>query len=128
MNLYAFLMVGMGGFAGSVARYATVRLIDGRLNSFFPYGTFAVNVTGSLILGIVIGVLDQPGEKTNLRLLLTTGFCGGFTTFSSFAFENINLINQKLTTTALLYTLLSIVIGFIAVACGVFIGRWINNA
>jgi CrcB protein len=128
MNIYGILLVGIGGFFGSIARYMTVQMIDGRINSVFPYGTLAVNVIGCFILGLISGMFYQQLSKDNLRLLLATGFCGGFTTFSAFALENFNLVNEKLAVTSVLYAILSMVLGFAAVAAGVVIGRLLTAA
>lgn len=127
MNIYSILVVGAGGFLGSIIRYVTVLFVDKKLNSFFPYGTLAVNILGSFILGMVVGVaLKQTGLSGNWKLFLTTGFCGGFTTFSAFSFENINLIQQRMVATSISYTLCSIVFGFLAVAGGVVVGKFIS--
>ena len=124
MNFYQLLLVGSGGFFGSVARYLTSRTIDAKLNSVFPYGTFAVNVIGSFILGIVyIVAMRKTGGSDNIRLLLGTGFCGGFTTFSAFAFENLNLLDQKLIGSSLIYITASLVFGVIAVFAGIAVGK-----
>lgn len=124
MSFYKILLVGCGGFFGSIARYITAQTIDSRLNAVFPYGTLAVNIAGSLILGIIFGIFSQKsGDWTNVKLLLITGFCGGFTTFSAFAFENLQLFQQRLVGTALLYIITSLVFGLLAVWVGVAIGR-----
>jgi CrcB protein len=128
MNLNTILLVGTGGFFGSIARYVTVRLVDGKLNGVFPYGTLLVNVAGSFILGLIMGVIyKQAAVSNNWKIFLTTGFCGGFTTFSAFAFENVNLFEQKLIGTSVAYTLISIVLGVCAVFAGMMLGRIINN-
>jgi fluoride exporter len=83
-----------------------------------------VNIIGSFILGIVIAWASRKGAGSeNMRLLLATGFCGGFTTFSAFAFENLTLIEQKMIGSALLYISLSLILGVLAVYAGIMIGR-----
>ena len=120
------MIVGLGGFLGSVARYITVRFIDGKLNALIPYGTLAVNVIGSFLLGIIyMLVLRKTGSTDNARLFLGVGFCGGFTTFSAFALENFSLIQQKLIGTSLLYVAASIVAGILALAAGVWVSRFL---
>jgi fluoride exporter len=122
MSLYNFLLVGIGGFFGSIARYATSRSIDIKLNSIFPYGTMAVNIIGSFILGMVIAWASKRSVGVeNLRLLLATGFCGGFTTFSAFALENLNMVQQRMIGSALLYALISLILGAVAVYTGILI-------
>ena len=126
MDIYKILVVGLGGFLGSAARYVTVRSVDEKLNAVFPYGTLAVNVIGSFLLGIVYSlVLRKAGITENWRLFLSAGFCGGFTTFSAFTRENFNLIQQKLIGTSLAYTSLSLIAGLFALIAGVWIGRFL---
>lgn len=118
------LLVGLGGFFGSIARYLTYLLIDKRITSLFPWSTFAVNVAGSLLLGIIMGIMIKSTLiNDNMRLLLAIGFCGSFTTFSTFAYENMFLYHQKALITALIYTLLSLIVGIAAVFGGYFIGK-----
>jgi len=126
MDIYKILAVGIGGFLGSVARYITVKAVDDKLNAVFPYGTFTVNVVGSLLLGIIYTLaLRKAGVTENWRLFLGAGFCGGFTTFSAFAWENFSLIQQKFIGTSLLYASASVLIGLFALAVGVWIGRFL---
>lgn len=126
MNLYTLLIVGLGGFAGSTLRFLTVRLVDSRLNALFPFGTLTVNVIGSFILGIIYMLATrQAGISENARLFLAIGFCGGFTTFSAFALENFNLIEQKLISTSLLYILISVVLGILSLAAGIWASRFL---
>jgi CrcB protein len=124
MNITSILMVGAGGFFGSIARYITVQLIDRNLNSIFPYGTLAVNVFGSFILGLIFGLMQKHvGSHDHWKLFLTTGFCGGFTTFSAFAFENVNFLQQRMMITSLSYILISIIASFAAVIGGIFLAK-----
>jgi CrcB protein len=126
MTFYNMLLVGGGGFLGSIARYITSRSIDDKLNSVFPYGTLIVNIAGSFIIGILYGWLSRKGEGESIRLLLGTGFCGGFTTYSAFAFENVNLWQQKMHAPSIMYIIATLVIGFLAVAGGISIGKSIS--
>ena len=118
------LIVGVGGFIGSVARF-----LVSKLNLYWhflsiPMGTLTVNITGSLIIGILTGVASKSELLSyNLRLFLMVGICGGFTTFSSFTNENFTLIQNGQLITALLYTGLSVFLGFSAV----YIGYMITN-
>ncbi len=90
-----FLLVGIGGFIGSVTRYLTASYLTKVFPSAFPYGTFAVNIIGCLIVGIVYGLSERFSWFTpEWRLFLATGLCGGYTTFSSFAYENIQLLQN----------------------------------
>jgi CrcB protein len=125
MNAYHILLVGTGGFFGSIARYITTISIDKRLNSFFPYGTLTVNLLGSFFLGLILSVVIKKTGTTGeqWKLLLGTGFCGGFTTFSAFAFENVSLLDARFPGTAVLYTALSLAFGVVAVWAGMLLGR-----
>lgn len=126
MNLYTLLIVGLGGFVGSTLRFLTVRLVDSKLNVLFPFGTLTVNIVGSFLLGIIYMLATrQAGISENTRLFLAVGFCGGFTTFSAFALENFSLIEQKLIGTSLLYILISVVLGILALAAGIWASRFI---
>jgi len=103
-----------------------VKSVDERLNAVFPYGTLTVNVLGSFLLGVIyILTLRKAGVTENWRLFLGAGFCGGFTTFSAFAWENFNLIQQKLIVTSLIYSSVSLVAGLFALIVGVWIGRFL---
>nr|WP_307766986.1 fluoride efflux transporter CrcB [uncultured Prevotella sp.] len=112
------MLVGFGSFFGGVVRYLVTRMLSAMVVSSYPLGTFAVNVLGCFIIGFVsalpVGSLLSP----NTRLLLTTGLCGGFTTFSTFMNENATLLKDGMPTTALLYTFASFLLGFLAVVGG----------
>jgi fluoride exporter len=117
--LKQLLIVGLGGFIGSVARFMVQKL---NLHWHFlsiPIGTLTVNILGSLIIGLIIGITAKTEFLSpNLRLFLMVGFCGGFTTFSSFTSENLTLMQNGQFVTALLYTGASIILGFSAVYLG----------
>ena len=125
MSAYKLFVVGLGGAIGSIARYIVAKLIDGKINSFLPYGTLAVNILGSFLLGIIYMLaLRKVGLTENGRLFLGVGFCGGFTTFSTFALENFNLMQQKLVGTSMLYVSISVIAGILALAGGIWVGRF----
>ncbi len=110
------LLVGLGGGIGSVLRYAGSLLFSAR---FFPYGTLAVNIIGSFIIGIVLALsIKNDVFATNWKLFLATGICGGFTTFSAFSMENLQLLQSGKYSIALSYTLSSIVMGIAAAWAG----------
>jgi CrcB protein len=126
MSPYKLLLIGIGGAIGSIARYIIARLVDGRLNSLLPYGTLAVNVLGSFLLGMIYMLaLRKAGLTENGRLFLGVGFCGGFTTFSAFALENFNLMQQKLVGISVLYISVSVAAGILALAAGVWVSRFL---
>jgi len=126
MNFSNVLLVGLGGFLGSIARFVASKSIDAKLNVIFPYGTLTVNIIGSFILGLVYTLAIRKGDfPESWRLLIGAGFCGGFTTFSAFAWENLNLMQGKLLSTSLLYVVISLVAGFIAVWSGAWFSRFL---
>ena len=86
----SLLLVALGAAVGAVSRWLTDRFVQSRHTSFFPWGTFTVNVLGSLVLGFLLGLDTAP----DLLLVLGTGFCGGFTTFSTFSFETVVLAGE----------------------------------
>lgn len=113
------LLVGLGGGVGSILRYLCQRWVNEWYQHNFPLATFLINISGCLLIGIFYAL----GEKGNIlspqtRILLVTGFCGGFTTFSTFAFENMNLLRIGDSFYFLLYALGSVVAGIIAVYIG----------
>ena len=117
--LRLLLIIGSGSFIGGIARFLISRYIQGQALSTFPYGTFVVNVAGCFLIGIFYG-LSERGNLMNaeLRMFLTVGFCGGFTTFSTFANENISLLREGDFFYFALYTSLSIFLGLMATYTG----------
>ncbi len=113
------LLIGAGGFVGSVARFLVSRL-NNRIDWFsMPVGTLTVNVVGSLLIGFLIGISEKsPILNVEWRMFLMVGLCGGFTTFSSFTGENLMLLRNGQFLPLLLYTALSILLGFTAVYLG----------
>jgi CrcB protein len=113
------LLVGFGGFIGSVARFLVSKL-NLYWNIFsIPFGTLTVNVLGSFIIGFIVGISAKSEIITpSFRLFLMVGICGGFTTFSSFTLENLTLMQNGQFASVLLYTGLSIFLGFLAVYLG----------
>jgi CrcB protein len=117
--LKQLLLIGTGGFIGSVARFLISRL-NTRVEWFsIPIGTLTVNILGSLLIGFLIGISEKsPILTVEWRMFLMVGLCGGFTTFSSFSGENLVLLKKGQILPMLLYTGLSNFLGFTAVYLG----------
>jgi CrcB protein len=108
------ILIGLGGAAGSILRFILGRSFN--VHSF-PYGTFAANFIGCLIIGLLWGYFTRHINE-NVRMLLVVGFCGGFTTFSTFSFESIQMIQQNRWAVFIFYTSLSVIGGLIATFAG----------
>ncbi len=120
----AVILIFFGGGIGSVFRYLTSVFTEKYVQSTFPWATFFVNVVGCLIVGILAGLfVRQQLTSPDLRLLFITGFCGGFTTFSAFALENVKLFQNGNSLLALLYIALSVILGVFAVWTGMMITK-----
>jgi len=118
------LAVALGGGFGAVSRYGVDTFIERRSESVFPWATFAINVSGCLAVGFVIAALvDRHRAPQWLRTGLVVGFCGGYTTFSTFAQETLDTVEARDLATALLYVTASLVLGLLAVLVGTKLGR-----
>lgn len=115
--------IGMGGFFGAVLRY----WISGWVYSFyrtdFPLGTLVVNIVGSFALGLIIGLSDHLILHPNIRLFMTIGLMGAFTTFSTFSYETVMLLQVNAFGKALLNIFISLFAGLLAAVMGLFLGR-----
>ncbi len=119
----SLLLVFLGGGLGSSLRYVLGNYFNNS-NTGIPYGTFAANILGSLFIGIILGVAAKhEALSQNTVLFLATGFCGGFTTFSTFAYENHVFLKSGDFTTFALYTIASFIVGFAAVFFGIWLVR-----
>ena len=119
----SFLLVFLGGGLGSGLRYL-VTITMNQYSKVLPFGTFTVNMLGCLLIGLILGYAQRENTLTsNQTLLLATGFCGGFTTFSAFANENLELIKNGELFNFSGYTIGSVLIGILAV----FIGFYLTN-
>lgn len=120
----AFLIIFGGSGIGGFCRYLVQDFVYKQKPTVFPLGTFIVNIIGCFIIGILAGFVEKENVlSTEWRLALITGFCGGFTTFSSFGLENMNLLRNGNYLYFGLYTLLSIVVGFAAVFAGNYLAK-----
>lgn len=121
------LIVFLGGGFGSVLRYITGKYLN-NAETGIPYGTFTANILGSLLIGIILGFAAKSNTLSqNQTLLLATGFCGGFTTFSTFAYENHVFLKAGDFTSFAIYTIASFVIGFLAVFLGMYLVRLLEG-
>ena len=112
-------LVGCGSFVGGTARYLVSKVLPTGGGAGFPWATFAVNVAGCFLLGLVAGFAGRAdGIDPRLRLLLASGFCGGFTTFSTFMDENAALLRSGHGSLFVLYLAASLAFGFAAVLLG----------
>ena len=114
MTMIKCLIVGAGGAIGAIGRYL-IGLLPMNPENGFPLKTFLINVIGCFIIGIIAALADKNAVNPNLVLLIKVGICGGFTTFSSFALETEGLIAKGSTGVALMYVILSLVCGVLAV-------------
>ena len=117
------LWIGVGGFAGALARYWLSNLIAAYAGVVFPFGTFVVNLSGSFVLGLLLGLFEQQAVSPVTRLALGTGFIGAYTTFSTFTYETIRLVEEGSILLATLNVVGSVVLGLGAVFAGVVAGR-----
>jgi CrcB protein len=122
INVKNSLLVVIGSAAGGVLRYWIGTFIQSTSESRFPLGTFTINIMGCFIMGLIMGYTEKSSAPgSTLSLLMATGFCGGFTTFSAFAFENIHLLRNQWNTLAMIYMAASIILGILAVKFGLAI-------
>ncbi|MPQ32851.1 fluoride efflux transporter CrcB [Clostridium estertheticum] len=113
-----YMLVAVGGAAGSLVRYSLGKFISEKSKHSFPIGTFIINITGALLLGIVSTI----GVSSNITLLLGDGFLGAYTTFSTFMYEGFNLFKEKEKLNAFIYILCTLILGIVGYVIGSKIG------
>jgi len=119
-----YLMVALGGAVGSVLRFWVGGSVTDRLGTRFPYGTFAVNCTGSFLIGVIITLISERVDvNPNWRYLLGVGFIGGYTTFSAFEYETFQSLQSGRMLIATLNVVLSVAVGLLCVFLGVAAAR-----
>lgn len=112
-------LAGAGGFVGTCLRFLTGRLCVALGATLFPWATFVVNVVGCFVIGVLFGLAERTSLITSaMNALLITGFCGGFTTFSSFSHDMLSLVEQRNYLYLALYAVLSLVLGLAMVWAG----------
>jgi CrcB protein len=119
------LWVGAGGFLGAIARYVVGGWVATRLGTAFPYGTFVINVTGSFVLGVIMGAVEGHVVSPVFRLSTAVGFIGAYTTFSTFTYETIRLVEDGSFLFAAVNVTASVLVGIASVVLGLAIGRGI---
>ncbi len=124
--MFRFLIyVIIGSSIGGAARYLTQEFVQKNYPSFIPLGTLCANVIGSFIIGVIFALAERSKISAEIRILIATGFCGGYTTFSSFAFENVKLMQDGEFFNTALYILLSLIVSFLAVYLGILFTKLI---
>ena len=117
--------IGLGGALGALSRYGLDRLIERHADSSFPWSTFAINVSGCFVVGFVIAAfVDRHAAPEWVRAALVIGFCGGYTTFSTFAQETLDLVGTRAIALAVANVGASVALGLLAVLAGSRVGRF----
>jgi CrcB protein len=122
MTFELYLVVGIGGFVGAPSRYLLDRAVNRRVESDLPWGTFLVNMSGSFILGFLTGLSLGNHLSPVAKALLGTGFCGALTTFSTFTFETVRLLEVGQVLEAGLNVAVSVVFGLVGAGVGLALG------
>lgn len=118
--LKSFLIVGLGGASGSMLRFGVQKIFNLQNTVVFPNGTLLVNISGCFLIGIFWGLASRSLTwSEEIKLLLMTGFCGGFTTFSAFTLEGIGLLKENKTVLFFIYVTASVVGGLLATLIGI---------
>lgn len=118
-----YVLIGLGGLLGANARYLVAGWATRQFGASFPYGTFLINLSGSVVLGIVIAAMARYPAQHNLRLFFAVGFLGAYTTFSTFSFESLQLIQQGRPMFAFFYVVGSAALGILGAWLGFLLGR-----
>lgn len=115
------LIIGIGGFIGSISRYLVTLFVQNKFLATFPFGTLSVNIMGCFLIGLVYALSEKGNITAEWRLFLITGMLGGFTTFSSFSNETVSMLRDAQYGFALLYISCSVIIGLLATFFGIFL-------
>lgn len=125
MSLLLAGSIGLAGALGAVARYLVGRFIAERAGSQFPFGTLLINVTGAFVIGLLSALIGRKLISPALQTTLTTGFLGGYTTFSTMSWESVQLARGGSTRTSMLYLGSNLILGLPAAALGLLLGWWL---
>ncbi len=124
--MQTIVAIALGGALGALSRHFMARSVMHMLGLGFPYGTLAVNILGSFLMGLIVALLAfRFNLSTHMQAFLTVGFLGGFTTFSAFSLEVVNLIERNETGLGALYITLSVLMAVGALFIGMKLGRWV---
>ena len=126
MQLTPVFLVAAGGAAGAVCRYLSTSFVSARFGSNFPYGTLTVNILGSFLIGLFTALTCHNADP-HLKLLLVTGFLGGFTTFSTFSMDAVNLYGTGDYMKTVLYVAGSLLAGITAAVAGMALGSFLRG-
>ena len=110
-DIKILLLIGSGGFVGSILRYIISMGVQNRFLSSFPYGTISVNLIGSFLIGVVYALVERGNLSPEVRIFLATGLLGGFTTFSAFSLDALNLLQEGLWVEGASYIIISVILG-----------------
>jgi len=123
-----YLWIGLGGFLGANGRYLVTLWAANRWGTGFPYGTLMANVVGCFLIGFFLTLATEwLAIPTEIRLFVAVGFLGGFTTFSSFGFETIQLVEQSQWWVAVLNLATDVMLGLTGVILGIYLARWLQG-
>jgi CrcB protein len=123
MGALVVVCVAFGGLVGAPARFVVDRLVSDRRDTKFPMGTFLVNISGAFLLGVVTGVSLASPVPELLKAFLATGFCGAYTTFSTWSFETLRLVEDRDYLAAFVNAVGGLLIGLVAAGAGIAVGR-----
>lgn len=119
------ILISAGGCLGAVARYLLSRFISYSVSGLFPWGTFIINITGSFAIGFIFDMTERFAFSSDIRSFFAIGFLGAYTTFSTYALENVNLARDGEVKLMLGNIFLSNIAGIAAVVCGIYASRFI---